>query len=186
MAATVRIPLHTSPYGIRFSKSRDLDEGIANRHHQRSAALKVDWAKISTSLGLKGSTAASLQAFKKRNDDARRKLNLLQSQPQNVDFASFRSQLSNQAIVDEVEAHLKGFKPATYDLGRQLKAIDAFEAQAVKQAEETKGKVDEQLNDLERTLKNIEETRSIDELTVVRNRLMILLTSFSSLYSEHD
>ena len=48
-----------------------------------------------------------------------------------------------------------------------MKAIEAFEAQAVKSAEETKGKVDEQLRDLEKTLKNIEETRSFDELTVV-------------------
>ena len=70
--------------------------------------------------------------------------------------------------MDEIEGAVKGFKPATYDLARQVKAIEAFEAQAIKSAEETKGKVDEQLKDLERTLKNIEDTRSIDELTVVR------------------
>ena len=53
-------------------------------------------------------------------------------------------------------------------MGRQIKAIEAFEAQAVKSAEETKGKVDLELKDLEKTLKNIEEARPFDELTVVR------------------
>ena len=69
--------------------------------------------------------------------------------------------------MDEIEQHFKSFKPATYDVNRQLKAIDAFEAQAVKSAEETKGKVDGELKDLERTLKNIESARPFDELTVV-------------------
>jgi F-type H+-transporting ATPase subunit d len=37
----------------------------------------------------------------------------------------------------------------------------------VKNAEETKGRVDLELKDLEKTLKNIEEARPFDELTVV-------------------
>lgn len=37
----------------------------------------------------------------------------------------------------------------------------------MKSAEETKGKVDLELKDLEKTLKNIEEARPFDELTVV-------------------
>lgn len=52
---------------------------------------------------------------------------------------------------------------------RQIKAIEAFEAQAVKSAEETKGKVDAELKDLEATLKNIESARPFEDLTVVRN-----------------
>ena len=75
--------------------------------------------------------------------------------------------LKNQAIVDEIENHFKSFKPATYDVGRQLKAIEAFEAQAVKNAEETKGVVDKELGDLEKTLKNIEDARPFEDLTVV-------------------
>lgn len=92
---------------------------------------------------------------------------MLSEQPQKVDFAHYRSVLKNQAIVDEIEKHFSTFKPATYDVGRQIKAIEAFEAQAVKSAEETKGKVDLELQDLEKTLKNIEEARPFDELTVV-------------------
>lgn len=87
--------------------------------------------------------------------------------PSKVDFAHYRSILKNQAVVDEIEKHFSTFKPATYDLDRQLKAIDAFEAQAVKNAEETKGKVDLELQDLAKTLKNIEDARPFEDLTVV-------------------
>ncbi|KAI4224974.1 MAG: hypothetical protein LQ349_007143, partial [Xanthoria aureola] len=132
----------------------------------RSAATKIDWTRITTSLGLKGSTATSLQAFKKRNDDARRKLAALQTQPQTVDFAKYRATLTNGAVVDEIETHFRGWKPVTYDVGRQLKAIEAFEGQAVKSAEETKGRVDEEVRALEKTLGNIETARPFDELTV--------------------
>ncbi|KAL8704127.1 MAG: hypothetical protein Q9201_002711 [Fulgogasparrea decipioides] len=132
----------------------------------RSAVSKLDWTKLSTNLGLKGSTAASLQAFKKRNDDARRKLAALKQQPQSVDFSRYRSTLNNTAVVDEIEGHFKSFKPATYDVGRQIKAIEAFEAQGVKQAEETKARVDREVGDLEKTLRNIETARPFEDLTV--------------------
>ncbi|EGS22968.1 mitochondrial ATP synthase D chain-like protein [Thermochaetoides thermophila DSM 1495] len=132
----------------------------------RSAALKVDWAKITTSLGLRGQTAASLQAFKKRNDDVRRKLQQLKELPTTVDFAHYRRVLKNQAIVDEIERRFNAFQPATYDLNRQLKAIEAFEVEAIKNAEATKEKVDLELKDLEKTLKNIEEARPFEDLTV--------------------
>jgi F-type H+-transporting ATPase subunit d len=134
---------------------------------QRSAALKLDWAKVTSSLGLRGQTVTSLQAFKKRNEDARRRVTQLSEQPSKVDFAHYRSILKNQAVVDEIEKHFNSFKPATYDVGRQIKAIEAFEAQALKNAEETKGRVDLELKDLDKTLKNIEEARPFDELTVV-------------------
>lgn len=62
---------------------------------------------------------------------------------------------------------MKGWKPVTYDVGRQIKAIEAFEAQAVKSAEETKGRVEKEVQGLERTLGNIEEARGWDDLTVV-------------------
>ena len=39
--------------------------------------------------------------------------------------------------------------------------------QAVKNAQETKGLVDKELGDLEKTLKNIEEARPFEDLTVV-------------------
>ncbi|OAX81815.1 ATP synthase subunit D, mitochondrial [Emergomyces africanus] len=141
---------------------------ILDTHHnqQRSAALKLDWAKVSTSLGLRGQTATSLASFKKRNDEARRKVQVLSEQPQTIDFAHYRSVLKNQAIVDEIEQHFKSFKPATFDVNRQLKAIEAFEAQAMKGAEETKGKVELELQSLEKTLANIETARPFEDLTV--------------------
>ncbi|KAK3372011.1 hypothetical protein B0H63DRAFT_401538 [Podospora didyma] len=137
-----------------------------NDNDIRSAALKLDWAKVTTSLGLRGQTASGLQAFKKRNDDARRKIALLQEQATKVDFAQYRAVLKNQAVVDEIEKRFTAFKPATYDLSRQLKAIETFEVEAIKNAEATKHKVDLELKDLEKTLTNIETARPFDELTV--------------------
>lgn len=134
---------------------------------QRSAALKLDWTKVSSSLGLRGQTAASLQAFKKRNDEARRKLQVLSEQPQTVDFSHYRNVLKNQAVIDEIEGSFKTFKPASYDVSRQVKAIDAFEAQAVQTAEQTKGKVEAELVNLNKTLENIETARPFEDLTVV-------------------
>ncbi|KAI9744500.1 MAG: ATP synthase d subunit [Claussenomyces sp. TS43310] len=132
----------------------------------RSAALKLDWQAVITNLGLRGQTVASLQAFKKRNEDARRHVQTLSEQPQTVDFSHYRSILKNTAVIDDIENHFKSFKPVTYDVGRQIKAIEAFEAQAIKNAEETKGRVDLELKDLEKTLKNIEEARPFEDLTV--------------------
>ncbi|KAL3422280.1 ATP synthase [Phlyctema vagabunda] len=132
----------------------------------RSAALKLDWAKVTSSLGLRGQTASSLAAFKKRNEDARRHVQVLSEQPSKVDFSHYRSILKNQAVVDEIEKHFSTFKPKTYDVNRQIKAIEAFEAQAIKNAEETKGRVDLELKDLQKTLENIETARPFEDLTV--------------------
>ena len=129
--------------------------------------MKLDWANLGHKLGLRGSTANALANFKKRNDDARRRVQQLQELPQTVDFASYRSQLKNQDIVADLEKQVNAFQVKKYDVNRQIKAIEAFEAQAVKSAEETKGKVDAELKDLEKTLKNIETARPFEDLTVV-------------------
>lgn len=144
--------------------------------------MKLDWTKLGTQLGLKGNTASALAAFKKRNDDARRKVQVLSEQPQTVDFSHYRNILKNTAVVDEIEKGFSSFKPATYDVARQIKAIEAFEAQAVKSAEETKSVVDKELRDLEKTLKNIEEARPFEDLTVVciwSSGIPIIRTRFS-------
>jgi hypothetical protein len=126
---------------------------------------------VTTSLGLRGQTVASLQAFKSRNDNARRKVQQLSELPTTVDFASYRSTLKNQAVIDEIEKRFSAFKPATYDLSRQLKAIETFEAEAVKNAQATKEKVDLELQDLTKTLQNIEQARPFEDLTVVCARM---------------
>jgi len=116
---------------------------------------------------LKGQTAAQLQAFKKRNENARRKVAVFQDTPQGIDFAHYRSILKNQAVIDEVEASYKSFKPKAYDVSKTLSAISNFEAVAIKNAETTKSKVDAELADLNMTLTNISGARSFDDLTVV-------------------
>lgn len=94
---------------------------------QRSAAAKIDWAGIGSKLGLRGNTATALASFKKRNDDARRRVQVLSEQPQSVDFGHYRSILKNTKAVDEVEAGMKAFKIQTYDVSKQIKGIEAFE-----------------------------------------------------------
>ena len=91
----------------------------------------------------------------------------LQEQPQTVDFQHYRSILRNQDVVNEMEREMRNYKAKTYDVDRQIKAIEVFETQAVKSAEETKGMVEAELRDLEKTLKNIEEARPFTDLTVV-------------------
>ncbi|KAF3916026.1 hypothetical protein AA313_de0205554 [Arthrobotrys entomopaga] len=132
----------------------------------RSAAVKVDWTRIITSLSLKGTTVSQLQAFKKRNEEARRKVNQLRDQATEIDFAQYRSLLKNQAVIDEIEKEYKVFKPVTYDVSKQIKSIESFEAEAIKNAENTKASVDAELADLAATLKNIEESRPIEDLTI--------------------
>ena len=127
----------------------------------------MNWAQITSSLGLKGQTVASLQSFKKRNEDARRKVNALSDAPQQIDFNHYRAILKNQAVVDEIQKSYSSFKPATYDVEKQIKTIETFEVEAIKNAQETKGKVDAELKNLEETLKNIEEARPFEDLTVV-------------------
>lgn len=92
---------------------------------------------------------------------------MLESQPQTVDFAAYRSQLKNQDIIADVEKQVNAYQVKKVDVSKQLKAIEAFEAQAVQSAEQTKGKVDAELADLEKTLKNIETARPFEDLTVV-------------------
>jgi propanediol dehydratase small subunit len=75
--------------------------------------------------------------------------------------------LKNQTVVDEIEKSFKAFKPVVYDVLKTLDAIDAFGTVAVKNALTTKSKVDAELGDLQATLKNIEEARSFDDLTLV-------------------
>lgn len=93
-------------------------------------------------------------------------MGLLHDAPQDIDFGYYRSVLKNTAVIDEIEAAWKAFKPKTYDVSKTLAAINQFEAAAVKNAETTKAKVDAELQDLSMTLKNIEEARSFDQLTV--------------------
>ncbi|KAK3807170.1 MAG: hypothetical protein JOS17DRAFT_766854 [Linnemannia elongata] len=132
----------------------------------KAAATHIDWTKLSTSLGLKTETVAALGAFRKRNEEARRVLSDLQDQKTAVDFAHYRKVLKNQAIIDEVEKAHKAFKPSTYDVKAQIKSIEAVEAKALERAKFTATKVESELADLQATLKNIETSRPIDELTV--------------------
>ncbi|KAI8384304.1 uncharacterized protein BYT42DRAFT_592628 [Radiomyces spectabilis] len=130
----------------------------------RAAAKQIDWSKLTVSLPKE--TAASLLAFRKRNDEVKRLLHELKEQPTTVDFSHYRKVLKNQDIVDQAEKSVKGFKPVAYNLDAQLKAIDQFEAKAVEKAKNTVQQIDAELKDLQATLSNIEGSRPIEQLTV--------------------
>jgi len=132
----------------------------------KAVTAAVDFARIYSTLGLSKETVASLQAFRKRHSEAQRINAQLKASPNTIDIAQYRSILRNQAVVDEAEKSLKAFKPTTYDVQAHIKAIDAFETKAVARAQETAQKIDEELKDLQATLKNIEDARSFDELTL--------------------
>ncbi|CAO3668936.1 unnamed protein product [Rhizopus microsporus] len=61
-------------------------------------------------------TVASLQAFRKRNDEVKRVLAELKEQTTTVDFAHYRKVLKNQNIVDQAEKAVTNFKPVSYNL----------------------------------------------------------------------
>jgi F-type H+-transporting ATPase subunit d len=52
-------------------------------------------------------------------------------QPTTVDLAHYCSVLKNQAIVNEAEKLLNGFKSVTYDVTAHIKAVETFETKAV-------------------------------------------------------
>lgn len=93
-------------------------------------AAAVDLAKISN-LGLGKNTLAQISAFRKRADDAKRQLAQLKQQNTDVDFAHYNKVLRNKDVVSQAQKILSEFKPVTYDVQAQLKAIDAFESKAV-------------------------------------------------------
>lgn len=69
-------------------------------------------------------------------------------------------------MIDEIEQYYKGFKPKTYDVSKQIKAIESFEQVALRNAEETKNKVEVELRSLEKALGDIEGARPWEETTV--------------------
>lgn len=107
-----------------------------------------------------------MQAFRNRNESARRDNGSLQQASTTVNFSHYRSVLKNQEIVDKLEKTVKDFKPATYDVAAQLKAIDQFQGKAVASATEARERIDIELKQLEATLKDIEGARPFDDLTV--------------------
>ncbi|CCH59910.1 hypothetical protein TBLA_0C00950 [Henningerozyma blattae CBS 6284] len=132
----------------------------------KSAATKLEWAKVMTQLKLTGRTASELSSFKKRNEEARRKLLELQTKSTEVDFDFYRSALKNKQIVDQIQKSFQQYKPVKINTSEQLSTIAEFEKQALQSAKETEQVVARELADLSATLKNIEAARPFDQLTV--------------------
>merc|ERR1712000_325032 len=130
------------------------------------AAAAVDWTRITSKLGLGRETLAELNAFRSRAAAARAANAAVKEQKTTVDFEHYRQVLKNKDVVAEGEKLFKGFKAVDYDVQAQLKAIAAFEAKAVSSAKEAATQVESELSNLSSTLKNIEDARPFEQLTL--------------------
>lgn len=132
----------------------------------KSAANKIDWAKIISNLKITGPTVQQLSSFKKRNDEARHNLLELQQVNQPVDFDYYRSVLKNQQVVDDIQKLYKSYKPVVINSKEQIDIINNFEKHAIENAKETEKLIGKELEALQGTLANIENARPFDQLTV--------------------
>ncbi|KAK4699678.1 F-type H+-transporting ATPase subunit d, partial [Phenoliferia sp. Uapishka_3] len=158
----------------------------------KTAQVVVDWSRISTKLGLhKGEsslrpsdalhsrvhpihhsktqrtdTLAALGAFRKRAAEARLHNSQLKDAKVEIDFEHYRNILKNREVVAEGEKIHANFKPVDYDVSAQLKTIAAFESKAIESAKQAATKIDAELADLSSTLKNIEDARPFNQLTL--------------------
>ncbi|KAG5440933.1 hypothetical protein PCK2_000088 [Pneumocystis canis] len=100
----------------------------------RSAATKINWAKLRSCYGLNTTTITSLAEFQKRNLDARAKVRLLEEQAREVNFAYYHSMIKNKTLLNEIERDLKGFKPLKYHVDEQIKVLQVLETKALQSA----------------------------------------------------
>ncbi|CAA22441.1 F1-FO ATP synthase subunit D [Schizosaccharomyces pombe] len=131
-----------------------------------AAGKAIDWASVASKLKLDAATASAIANFRSRHAQAVAKLGTLREQATTVDFATYRSVLANKEIVNRIESSMKSFKPVKIDLNSQLKAINAFEAKASEGAKKNVELVKAELQNLSATLKNIEQARPTEEITI--------------------
>lgn len=132
VAAVVRAFCKFHPKNINLHRSVGFCPHIYFIGIGKGFAFRPRLLNPKTLISLNAETIAALQAFRKRHTDAARLQTQYTSQPTTVDFSHYRSVLKNKAIVDEAEKLLKDFKPVTYDVSTHIKAIETFEAKAVR------------------------------------------------------
>ncbi|KAI5479850.1 ATP synthase D chain, mitochondrial [Pseudohyphozyma bogoriensis] len=132
----------------------------------KAAQVAVDWARITGKLGLPKETLQALSSFRKRAADARLQHAQVTEHKAEIDFEHYRKILKNKSVVDEGEKLFKGFKPADYDVAAQLKTIEAFEGKALESAKAVVSATESELTGLNATLKNIEDARPFDQLSL--------------------
>lgn len=130
VVVVVVVALHLVRLSTTTSPLLPLRLFLFTTYTMAARAAAVDLAKISN-LGLGKNTLAQISAFRKRADDAKRQLAQLKQQNTDIDFAHYSNVLRNKDVVSQAQKILSEFKPVTYDVQAQLKAIDAFESKAV-------------------------------------------------------
>ncbi|KAJ3183456.1 ATP synthase d subunit [Geranomyces variabilis] len=127
-------------------------------------AARIDWSALGTKL--KPETVAAVNAFRRRHTELTKTVADLREQSATIDFAHYQKVLKNKAVVNDAEKAFKAFKPATYDLSEQIRAIEGQQQKAVAAAQKTAKKVNVEVDELKVLLKNIETARPVDQLTV--------------------
>ena len=74
--------------------------------------------------------------------------------------------LQNTELLKKAQFQLDGFKPLKLDLEPTLKSIESAKKQHLKLANETLAKIQKEQQELKELLVNIENAKSIDQLTV--------------------
>jgi F-type H+-transporting ATPase subunit d len=86
-----------------------------------SVSSKIDWSKIASKL--KPETMGSVNAFRSRHAAVLKTVTDLKEQEGAINFQNYTS-LKNQQVVNEAKKALDGFKPAQFDLSKQLDIIE--------------------------------------------------------------
>jgi F-type H+-transporting ATPase subunit d len=131
-------------------------------------------------------TLSELSAFRARHAAALTKNNSLTTSTPTIDLAKYKSILKDQQSVQNAEKVLSSFKPVTYDLGKVVGVVDAFEGRAVEAAKATVEKISSEEKSLSETLSNIKDARPFEDLTVGPPRSSRLISVGIDAKSETD
>ncbi|PIA17546.1 ATP synthase d subunit [Coemansia reversa NRRL 1564] len=132
----------------------------------RKFLTSINWPVVSSVLSKHAEITKSLGSFRKSYEMAEGELTQLKEANRPVDFEYYRRVLKNTEVVDRLEKIAKAQKITKVDLASQLETISAFETKAVASAELYVKETEANLADLSETVKNIEQTRPITQLTV--------------------
>ncbi|PVV04139.1 hypothetical protein BB560_001367 [Smittium megazygosporum] len=132
----------------------------------RKLVESINWPTISAALSKRSDVVKSIGVFNKKYQELDRELSALREQKLDIDFSHYSSVLKNTAVVDEMKAKLASFKITKIDTSKSNEILSKLEAAAVASATEYSTELGTRLSGLIETVKNIEETRPVIDLTV--------------------
>ncbi|PVU87799.1 hypothetical protein BB561_006168 [Smittium simulii] len=132
----------------------------------RNLVESINWATLTSALSKKAQVVKSLSSFNKKYQELDRELASLREQKTDLAFEHYRDLLKNTKIVDEMQAKYSGYKLEKLDTQKYIATLADFEKTAVASATEYSSELQTKLTDLVQTVQNIDNTRSVTQLTV--------------------